>query len=340
MSTINSLSTALTVISANIESLTASKTSMLSDICKRVHCHCLCQQKTNRALHLARPKIPGMILIVKQPHIMYGSAILIRSDLKVKGASIWEQDNVELISIEMPGVVVHYVYKSPNEKVVLQALGHGNLPHIVIGDFISHSITWGYANRDGYGEAVEQWTDLCHLTLIHNANLSKSFNSARWKRGYNPVLIFVSESIGNMCGKSVMDPIPHPQHRPIFARPNPVVVAHPTPFRRRFYRRKVDWDRYLTELDKLIEDLEPIPENYDGFVEKVRVASRRYILRGCGTNHIPGLSEERKSLYEEYNKQYASDHFDNSTIETGNALMNNMKEEKKKRWEEVITSLT
>ena len=116
---------------------------------------------------------------------------------------------MELISIEMPGVVVHSVYKPPNEKFVLPALGHGNLPHIVIGDFNRHSTTWGYTNTDDNGEAVEQWADSCNLTLIHNAKLSKSFNSARWKRGYNPDLIFVSESIANMCGKSVIEPIPH-----------------------------------------------------------------------------------------------------------------------------------
>ena len=178
-------------------------------------------------------------------------------------------------------------------------------------------------------EAVEQWADSGNLTLIHNAKLSKSFNSARWKRGYNPDLIFVSESIANMCGKSVMEHLPHTQHRPICARANPVDVAHPTPFRRRFDLRKADWDGYSTELDTLFEDVEPIPENYGGFVDKVRVASRRYIPRGCRTNHIPALSEESKSLYEEYKKHYTSDPIDNGTIETGNALMNNMKEEKK-----------
>ena len=68
-------------------------------------------------------------------------------------------------------------------------------------------------------------------------------------------------------------------------------------------------------------------------MDRVRVASRRYIQRGCRTNHIPGLSEASKSMYEENNQQYARDPFDNGTIETGNALMNNMKEEKKKRWE-------
>ena len=92
MSIVNrqSLFTALAVISANIEGLTASKASMLSEMCKREYCHCLCLQETHRAPHLARPKIPGMTLIVRRPHIKYGSAILIRSDLKVKGLSVWE----------------------------------------------------------------------------------------------------------------------------------------------------------------------------------------------------------------------------------------------------------
>ena len=62
-----------------------------------------------------------------------------------------------------------------------------------------------------------------------------------------------------------MEHIPHTQHRPICARENPVVVAHSTPFRRRFNLWKADWDGYSTKLDKLIED---IPENYGGFVDK------------------------------------------------------------------------
>ena len=180
MSTVNSQSlfTALTVISENIEGLTASKASMLSEMCKREQCHCLCLQETHRAPHLARPKIHGMTRIAERPHIKYGSAILIRSYLKVKRVSIWEQDNVELIKIKMPGVVVHSVYKPPNEKFVLPALGTWNLPHIVIGDFNSHNTKWGYPNTDDNGEAVEQWANSYNITLIHNAKLSKSFNSA------------------------------------------------------------------------------------------------------------------------------------------------------------------
>ena len=284
--TSQSLSTALTVLSANIEGLTAAKASILSEMCKRDCCHCLCLQETHRSTNLPRPKIAGMSLIVQRPHSKYRSAILIRNDLKVKKIYERVQGTVELIMIVMPGVVVHSVYKPPNDPFELPALGHRNLPHIVIGDFNSHSTTWGY--------------------------------------GYNPYLIFASESIANMCKKSVMDTIPHIQHRPICVSVQPVVVPQPTPFRRRFNFRKADWNVYSTELDNSIEDVEPIPSNYNRFVENVRVASRRHIPGGCRTDYVQRLTDESKNLYEAYNQQYSSNPFDNRTMESGNLLLDKM----------------
>ena len=132
------------------------------------------------------------------------------------------------------------MYKPPNDLFELPALGHRDLPQIVIGDFNSQGTTWSYAITDNEGEAVEQWADLYDFTLIHDAKLSKSFNSARWKKGYNPDLIFASDSIANMCKKSVMDPILHTQHRPICVSVQPVVTPQPTHFRTRFNLRKAD----------------------------------------------------------------------------------------------------
>ena len=78
-----SLSTALSVISANIEGLTVSTASILSETCNRERCHCLCVQETHKHTHLSRPKLAGMSLAAECPHNKYGSAILIRDDLKV-----------------------------------------------------------------------------------------------------------------------------------------------------------------------------------------------------------------------------------------------------------------
>ena len=114
-------------------------------------------------------------------------------------------------------------------------------------------------------------------------------------------------------------------------------MSQPTPFRRRFNLRKAKWDDFSTDFDEAIEEVEPVLENYDRFICLIRVVSRRHIPRGCRTNHIPGLTEELQSLYEARNNTQAT--LAEGTLETGNKLTDTMKEEKKKRWEEVITSI-
>ena len=104
------------------------------------------------------------------------------------------------------------------------------------------------------------------------------------KKGYNQDLIFVSSNISDMCEKSVLDTIPRIQHRPICVTVHPVNcnVQQPTPFRRRFNLRKAKWDDFSTDFDEAIEEVEPIPENYDRCIGLVCVVSRRYIPMGVG----------------------------------------------------------
>ena len=70
----------------------------------------------------------------------------------------------------------------------------------------------------------------------------------------------------------------------------------------------------------------------------LRMASRKHIPRGCRSNYIAGLTGESKSPDEAYKKQYSIDPYGETTIDTGSTLIDKMKDEKKKSWEEVITS--
>ena len=131
-----------------------------------------------------------------------------------------------------------------------------------------------------------------------------------------------------MCKKSIMDPIPHNQYRPICVSAHPVMVPQTLPLRRRFNFMKADWNGYSVEFDKYIEDIQPIPANYKCFVESVRVPSRRHIIRGCRTGYVPGLTDKSKSLYKAYKCKDSSSPFDDGTIESGNTLIDKMTEEK------------
>ena len=110
--------------------------------------------------------------------------------------------------------------------------------------------------------------------------------------------------------------------------------CRPTAFRRRFNLRKANWSGYATDFDIIIDVVDPTPENYERFVEAIRVTSRKRIPRGCRSHYIPGLYEESKSLYEAFKKQYMSNPFDSTTLDTGNKLIS----KNKRRWEEMITS--
>ena len=59
---------------------------------------------------------------------MGGEAIFTRDDLKVKSISVTAANHVEVITAELPDVVVHSVYKPPSEQFVLPPLGHRSLP--------------------------------------------------------------------------------------------------------------------------------------------------------------------------------------------------------------------
>ena len=181
----------------------------------------------------------------------------------MKNISAIAVNHVEMITAELPDVVVHSVYQPPSEQFVLPPLGHRSLPRIVIGDFNSRNTIWGYDDKDNNGVVVVQWAGSNSITLIHDAKLPKYFNSARWKKGYNPDLIFASSSIDNMRVKSVLNPIPRTQHRPICNTVNPVLVSRPTAFKIRFNMRKANWSVYATDIGNLIDEVHPTPENYD-----------------------------------------------------------------------------
>ena len=74
-----------------------------------------------------------MSLVAERAHDKYGNTIFIRVPLEVKSISVTAANHVEVITTELPDVVVHSVYKPPNEQFVLPPLGHRSIPQIVIG---------------------------------------------------------------------------------------------------------------------------------------------------------------------------------------------------------------
>ena len=67
-----------------------------------------------------------------------------------------------------------------------------------------------------------------------------------------------------MCEKSVLDPIPRIQHRPLYVTFNLVIVSQPTTSKRRFNLKKANWDGVATEFEAAIKEVNLITGTTDG----------------------------------------------------------------------------
>ena len=150
--------------------------------------------------------------------------------------SVCEEENVKLIAVELPGVVVHSIYKPPPEPFRLPALGQRNKPHIVIGDFNS-TVHSGHTPQQTATENL--WSNgrtqtACRSYTTRNYRNHSTMQYGRGDTTWISSLYLLRFRICHLCEKSVLDRIPRTQHRPICATVNPVIVPLPTTSSRRF----------------------------------------------------------------------------------------------------------
>ena len=231
------------------------------------------------------------------------------------------------------------VYKPPGERFSFHQppTAVGDQQQVIIGDFNSHSSTWGYATTNTDGELIEYWTEKQRLSQIHDPKLPSAFSSGRWRRGYNPVIIFASNRFAG-CYKILMEPVPRSQHRPIGVQVNAAITVQTVPFRRRFNLKKANREQYAYQLDAALEHIPATAELYYQFVNALWKVARKNILRGCRRNYIHGLTPDSIELIEDYRVKYEDDPFADSTITLGEELMTAISEERRKAWQTLIES--
>ena len=145
---------ALTVTSINIEGMSAANQQLLAELCEKRKCDVLCVQETHRGLKAIRPNIRGMSLVAEIPHEQYGSAIFVRNNCICDSTSTSNPNNVEIIQAQLNKLTVTSVYKPPNEQFSFGSNLASTQMNVVIGDFNSHGVEWGYRSTDENGRLV------------------------------------------------------------------------------------------------------------------------------------------------------------------------------------------
>ena len=106
---------AQTIMSFNVEGLSAAKQQLIADLRHRLHT-ALCMQETHRGQDDIRPRIPGMDWAIERPHSQYGSAIFVTSGIIVNTTLLNDINDIEILRVGLNGISVTSVYKPPGER--------------------------------------------------------------------------------------------------------------------------------------------------------------------------------------------------------------------------------
>jgi hypothetical protein len=74
---------------------------------------------------------------------------------------------------------------------------------IIMGDFNSHSPSWGYSDLDNKGEEVENWIISNRLVLITHPDDPPTYYSRYWRTTSSPDLAIGTDDIQSLSTREV-----------------------------------------------------------------------------------------------------------------------------------------
>lgn len=324
----------LKICQLNVEGISKAKCDYLHKLLQKENIDVLVLQEThvpNAEKDIYR--IPGFTNISSCYHPRYGLAIYTRSGLQDTTLlpTITLDNHTDMTAIQVNDLKILNIYKPPNTEWDFSNVPNYSHPAIYLGDFNSHHTSWGYHTDDIAGEQLTTWASSNELYLLHNPKDKATFWSARWNRGYNPDLTFITtddDGIPLPASRRVCDMFPNSQHRPIIIEIGLSITSIPSPQYARWNLKKADWTQFTSAIEQTIKRIPPTVDNIHRANKLILKAATVHIPRGYVKRYVPGWSERSEELLKAY--QNSKDQ------ETGRQLLKSLDDNRRDKWVECV----
>jgi ribonuclease HI len=172
---------------------------------------------------------------------------------------------------------------------------------IIVGDFNSHSPSWGYKELDKRGEELEQWQDENKLILLYHPDDTDTFYSRRWKDSFTPDLAFATPDIQKIAQRTVNNQLGGSDHRPVTITLTLEGLQEKTTLPTRWNYKKANWPLFSSLTDKYTLDMaigKDLNKTISFFNKAIKLAAQNSIPRGCRKNYQPFWTKKLQELEE------------------------------------------
>jgi ribonuclease HI len=236
-----------------------------------------------------------------------GAAILVKNSIPARELQVNTNHQSEIhgvtVTIENQEIKIFNVYSPVDRELCLNSMDIPDSRCLVIGDFNSHSETWGYSEADRRGEEVEDWQIDNKLLLLNDPEDPPTFFSRRWLTTTTPDLAFATEDLAKKTTRSVQGQLGGSDHKPVLI----CLDMHHKPqeaktFPRWNYKR-AKWDKFSTLVDQYSETIcskhHHLNQKVKDFNKIILKAAKETIPRGARKDYRPYWTEELQQLEDE-----------------------------------------
>ena len=226
--------------------------------------------------------------------------------------SAWEIQKSELEDTEYINVCLRIsendfticnIYSPPNKDIHLNNIKPSQKNWIIVGDFNSHSPSWGYTDLNAKGEDVEDFITANRLVILNQPDDPHSFYSRTWRTTSNPDLAIATEDVEKVMTRSVCQQLGGSDHKPII-----IDIQGPKDTSKRnlppsWNYKKANWSLFSSHIDGALEKRKigkmALNTKLNIFNKCVLEAAKTSIPRGRRKDYQPYWSPKLDELHTE-----------------------------------------
>ena len=148
----------------------------------------------------------GLLILVKN---IYPAAEIHRSG----------DENTEVLGIKLilegNPLSIYNLYSPPPKALRLHAIQPEEERWIIMGDFNSHSPSWGYPDLDAKGDEVEDWIITNQMVLINRPDEPHTYYSRAWRKTSCPDIAIATDDVAKTTKRHVEQQLGGSDHKPI-----------------------------------------------------------------------------------------------------------------------------
>ena len=236
-----------------------------------------------------------------------GVLTLVKTSIPSTEVQRSEKADTEYITVKLippdRNLTICNLYSLPNKAINLQILQPNSEDWMIVGDFNSHSPSWGYPSINAKGEEVEHWIVSSCLVFINTPTDPPTFYSKVWKTTSTPDIAIATDNIQKTAKREVSEQLGGSDHKPVILTLAKQVNTSAGKMPPSWNYKKADWKRFreLTDIyTKLITfSKHSVSKNAFNFNSAVLKATKESIPRGRWHDYKPYWNSTLEKIHKE-----------------------------------------